>query len=57
MKKVTFVFLILALLVMTGVTGYAFFDRTTVSESERRELATAPEFSAEAWKNSEYQQQ
>lgn len=57
MKKVTFVFLILALLVMTGITGYAFFDKTTVSESERRELATAPEFSAEAWKNSEYQQQ
>lgn len=57
MKKVSFVLLILTLLAMTIITGYAFFDQTTVSESEQRELAKVPEFSLEAWKNVEYQEQ
>lgn len=56
-KYISFAIIVLAIVVMTGLTGYAFFDTKTVSESEQRELAKRPEFSLEAWFDRSYQGQ
>lgn len=56
-KYISFVMIILTIAVMTGVTGYAFFDTKTVSETEQRELAKRPELSLKSWFNRSYQGQ
>lgn len=56
-KYVSCVLLILTLLFMTGITGYAFLDKATVSDSEQRELTKSPEFSFKAWSDTDFQKQ
>lgn len=54
-KYVSFVMIVFTIAVMMLVTGYAFFDTRTVSESEQRELAKKPELSFESWFDRSYQ--
>lgn len=56
-KYISFVIIVLTIAVIMGITGYAFFDTRTVSESEQRELAERPELSFESWFDRSYQGQ
>lgn len=41
--------------VLCGMSFYAFFDKTTVSESENRRLETLPAFTLSSWKSDDFQ--
>lgn len=56
-KYIPFVMIVLTIAFMVGITGYAFFDTKTVSESEQRELTKRPELSLDSWFGGEYQGQ
>jgi len=40
---------VLCLIAMLGAVGYAFFDKTTVSQAENRSLAELPDFNKDTW--------
>lgn len=56
MKKIVpMVMSLLMLLFMFVATAYAFFDKTTMSKSENRELQAMPELTAKDWVEGNYQ--
>lgn len=56
-KKISCILLILTMIAMAGITGYAFFDQKTVSESEQRELTKCPDLSLDSWLDASFQGQ